>query len=158
MSSKQKPYTYVKRKFKYLEEWDVADLKLKIYTVINTQLPNDFMPPTAAVHKYMTQNLPQAVKNEGNSHDLGFVIIHCNHEHTWLLIHWWAHDDICCQLMALSNDHSSEFKSVDHRPLHACIWENKIINHENQAWSEAVLNRHPNTAEYLNMRFEDGNY
>jgi len=134
------------------------DLKLKVYAILSSHLPGDFVPPTEEAKSYVSENLLSAVNKEGNSCKLGFVIIHYSKGQNWLLLHWWAQEDICCQIMAHSKEYPIKFSSINHRPIHACIWENMIINHENKAWIKLMLNENPNSIDYLKDRFADGWY
>ena len=102
------------------------------------------------------RELPAAAEEEGGHHGLGFAIVHEGAVGTWLLLHWWAHEDILCQRM-YQRDESGVFFPTD-RPLHGCVWEAVVITHEHRAWIAHVLRGTPDAEAYLMDALPDGAY
>jgi hypothetical protein len=102
------------------------------------------------------RELAAAAEAEGGHHGLGFVILHEGQVGTWLLLHWWAHEDILCQQMYRWDD-SGAFAKTD-RPLHGCVWEGVVITHEHKAWISHVLRGAPDAEAYLMDALPDGVY
>ncbi|MEM7706184.1 MAG: hypothetical protein AAF358_11560 [Pseudomonadota bacterium] len=112
----------------------------------------------SAALSYVSDELPKAVEEEGGGHGAGYVIVHFGEVATWLLIHWWAHQDICLSMLAAAGVNDSVFKSMDHRRFHACIWEQKVISHESEAWIRTLSCPNPDIGGYLGDVLRDGNY
>jgi hypothetical protein len=154
---------YVSRWFSSCGQWRVGRLRLKAYG-ISWRKPeparqHEPVPPelVSAAHKYVGEHLPAAAEAEGH-HGLGFVIIHEGEHGCWLLADWWAHSEICCQLLAHAPwPTSADFAPVD-RPLLACVWEAVVISAEREAWVETMLNGHPQPEAYLERRLPEGSY
>ncbi len=150
---------YQKRRFEYIDIWQIAELKLKVYTIKTGELNSDFSHVMDLAQTHVKHNLPKAIEKERfENNGLGFVIIHFGDQHIWLLTHWWADENICCQQMAHSEVDNCKFKNVDHWPLHACVWEHKIINHEHQLWIDTLLNNDSDPNSYLKRHMQNGDY
>lgn len=150
---------YQKKKFKYLDLWIFDFLKLKIYVIEDQGFKRCNKANTGAAQEYAASNLKQLVKSEGGDHGMGFGILHYSEKNIWLLLRWWAHGDIGCQVLARSNHKlPTHFASMEHRPLNACVWEDLIIHHENQAWVNTMMTKSPSEQQYLAKRLPDGLY
>lgn len=146
---------YEKRHFEFIDVEAVGELRIKWYGIGAHAVPVD-RATCGAAQAYVRRHLPEAVAAEGDDHGLGFAIVHEGKNATWLLIHWWAHSDILCQLMGHTNE-DGDFVGTD-RPLHACVWEGVVISHEHRAWIETMMNGAPNPEAYLGTVLADGEY
>ncbi|WP_371156871.1 hypothetical protein [Jannaschia sp. 2305UL9-9] len=97
----------------------------------------------------VADTLPDAMATEGGSEGAAFCILHRGDQGVWLLMDWWAHQDILCQCLARSDLGEDLFEPVDHRPLMACVWELEVIEEERQAWIAHMMQADPNRAAWL---------
>ena len=146
---------YEKRHFEFLRVCEAGGLKVKL-----TGIRCDGRPMGGALieraEEYVRQQLPVAAELEGDHHGLGFAVLHEGVHATWLLMHWWAHGEICCQeLAAAVGDGKFETVAV---PFHACVWEHIVLNHEHQAWVRTMLKGTPDPDKYLNDVLAEGEY
>lgn len=147
---------YQPRHVRRLGLWRAGPLQLKAYGV--TVAPRSSPIPSPlhdAARRYVEEQVHLVVA-EGH-HGLGFVVVHEGREGTWLLFDWWAHQDICCQLLAHADTGTSEFHAVE-RPLLACVWESVVLNHERVAWVQTMLTADPGPQAYLDQQLPDGAY
>ncbi len=100
--------------------------------------------------------VPRAAGAEGASAGLGFVILHRGDAGSWLLMHWWAHGDICCQLLGHAAPGATAFDDVSARPLMACVWELPVIAAERAAWVDTMLSGAPDADGYIARTVTDG--
>lgn len=149
---------YQKRGFYRLGDWDVAAHRIKLYGMSEADSARIDDATVDSAREFTSAALPEAAAREGDSSGLGFAMIHRGEMGTWLLVHWWAHEDIGCQIMALAAPGTSAFKSVADRPLHACVWEQVVIGHERDAWVEHMMRTRPDEDAYLADRLRDGRY
>ncbi|MEM9574387.1 MAG: hypothetical protein AAF870_04050 [Pseudomonadota bacterium] len=149
---------YSKRHFQFLDVWQIQDIQLKAYLV--TVDPIDDLPGSiiASAYRYTLKTLPEVRMEEGKDHGLGYVIIHPGMMATWLLIHWWAHEDVAMRLLAAAETGNEKFVSNNEKRFHACVWEHVVIDHERNAWVENVMRTGGTAGQYLGDRLSDGAY
>jgi len=146
---------YETRHFEFLRVCKAGGLRVKI-TGIRCGVGSMDDALVDRAEKHIRHLLPVAAALEGDHHELGFAVLHEGVHTTWLLMHWWAHGEICCQeLAAAVGDGAFETIAV---PFHACVWENVVLNHEHQAWVSTMLNGAPDPEKYLNDVMVEGEY
>ena len=141
-----------------LERWSIGALELKAYLIradAETEYPRGLLE---SARDFAERVVPTAARREGESEELGYAIVHVGTIGTWLLMHWWAHEDICCQRLALAAPGTTAFESVDDRPLMACVWEQVVMQHERDAWVATAMGEAGDRAAYLEERLADGYY
>ena len=150
--------SYRPRYFVFDDVWNVEGVALKAYLIsrnadqaVSNELRN-------SSHEYVVQAFPAAYKQEGHAHGLGYIILHAGEMNNWLLIHWWAHQDIALRLLASSDPGRTQFNSQDHRRFHACVWEHEVIDHERDAWVRNMMCDRQSPQKYLTDRLIDGYY
>ena len=149
---------YKARDFNYLGRWQIGGTALKVYTIRLQSDAGSMDDILTAAEVYVSEQLPEVVQEEGGGHKVGYLILHVGEVATWLLIHWWAHQDICLSMLAAADLGTSEFTSMDHKRFHACVWEQKIITHESEAWIRTLLSANSDTAKYLEDTLSNGRY
>lgn len=150
--------SYQTRVFRNLSDWSIADHRLKPYAITVAEAPAVQAPLVDAAVEHTRRVLPPAAAAEGGSERLGYGILHTGTLGTWLLIHWWAHGDICCGRLALAAPGNIEFRSMDDRPLLACVWEQVVMHHERGAWVRHMMAPRPDADAYFGDRLADGRY
>ena len=147
---------YQPRRYQRLGLWTAGPLLLKAYGITWRDQPGPPVELQQAAREHVSQALPPHADAEGH-HGLGFAVLHEGQQGTWLLMDWWAHNDICCQRLAHSAEGSLRFAPVD-RPLHACVWEAVVLGFERDAWVATTLTTHPDPQAYLDLQLPDGAY
>lgn len=143
-------------------QWHVDPLRLKVYGIswrttepgLDGPVPTELM---SAAQRYVHEQLPAAAEREGH-HGLGFVVVHEGVQGAWVLADWWAHNDICCQLLAHTAWPINAEFSPTNRPLLACVWETVVLAAERDAWVDTMLTDTPRPLAYLDRRLPDGRY
>jgi len=140
------PAAYVPRPMAPGDLWQIDGFRLKTYAIglPGAAPPGD--PLRAAARREAEARLPQAALAEGEAHGLGFVILHEGAQGVWLLMHWWAHREICCGRLSRADPGSADFAAVDHRPLVACVWEMRVLDRgdaDRRAVARALPRRYP---------------
>jgi hypothetical protein len=130
---------YEPRDFCFAGIWNVAGLRLKTYLLSLSGASGVEDSLVKNAHSYAADALPQVRREEGPDHGVGYVILHQGEMATWLLIHWWAHNDIVMRLLASAELGGDRFESQDHRRFHACVWEHVVIDHERNAWVKEAM-------------------
>ncbi len=152
--------SYRPRPFGYLGLWQDGDWAFKAYGIHHRQSEagEPLIDPAVskAAQRMVHGLLPQAA--EGDHYGMGYVVLHQGTAGNWLLMQWWAHTDIRCQILARSEPASPERFEVVTRPLMACVWELVVIDFERRAWVETALTGSANRGAYLDRIMPDGLY
>lgn len=149
------PAPYRPRQYQQLGRWIAGPLQLKAYGI--TWRTGQAGPPEVlhrAARRYVADMLPAHADAEGH-HGLGFVVLHEGQQGSWLLMDWWAHSDICCQLLAHADAGCDTFRLVQ-RPLLACVWEAVVLSWERDAWVRTMLTAAPHPEAYLGALLPSG--
>jgi hypothetical protein len=149
---------YAPRAFRFEEVWEIDGMNLKTYLITRSgteTISNEMLRNARA---YIELTLPAIRQQEGPDHGLGYVILHAGEMGNWLLIHWWAFEDIAMRMLASADIGKTQFKSEDHRRFHACVWEHVIIDHERNAWVETMMTDEGDPHRYLQAALTDGAY
>ncbi len=148
---------YAPRYFRFHEVWNVGGMQLKFYSIVQGPELNPAELALAAARSYIDATLPVLREEEGSDHGLGYAMVHFGEMSNWLLVHWWAHQDIALRLLASAEDAGAPiFVSRDHRRFHACVWEHVVIDHERNAWAEHMMHASSDPERYLQDRLADG--
>ncbi len=149
---------YLPRRFVSDGVWSIDGLKLKSYLITRRDAPSIDATMIDNAKSYIELTIPAIRRQEGADHGLGYVIVHAGEMGNWLLIHWWAYEDIALRMLASAEVGDHRFKSEDHRRFHACVWEHVAIDHERNAWVQEMMRRDGSAERYLSNRLSDGEY
>ncbi len=152
---------YQPRPFGYLGTWNEGAWALKTYGIHHRRPTGDqplIDPAVADAARAQVRALLPRADEEGGHYQTGFVVLHQGLQGNWLLLQWWAHEDICCQILSRSDASAPEAFEVVTRPLMACVWELLVIDFERRAWIETALGAAPDRQAYLDRRLADGMY
>ena len=103
---------YQPRRFQQLGLWAPGPLQLKAYGTTWRDQPGPPVDLQQAARVQLSKMLPAYAEAEGH-HGLGFAVLHEGQQGSWLLMDWWAHSHICCQLVAHAPEGSLQFTPVD---------------------------------------------
>ncbi|MCG8689778.1 MAG: hypothetical protein MI806_01075 [Minwuiales bacterium] len=150
---------YRPRPFRYLGLWRDGEWAFKAYGIHHREpSPSDPLIDPAivdAARDFVCGLVPKA-EAEGDHYGMGYVVLHQGTAGNWLLMQWWAHNDICCQILARSDAAAPDRFEIVERPLMACVWELVIIDFERRAWVETALSGSGNRGAYLDRTMPDG--
>lgn len=150
---------YAPRYFRFHDIWDVDGLRVKFYSITQARDIQPAEVTLTAAHDYSAKTLSMLRREEGPDHGLGYAMVHFGEMSNWLLVHWWAHQDIALRLLASTDDQvSPRFVSRDHHRFHACVWEHVVIDHERNAWVRHVMSTPSQPENYLTDWLADGTY
>jgi hypothetical protein len=154
------PEPYRPRRFECLGVWRIGSFELKAYAItwrvesVASILPIHIVE---AARRYAAL-IESEANTEGGHFDLGFVVLHEGRDRVYLLMDWWAHENVLCQALSKAEfDSPASFERV-RRPLVACVWEQLVIAHERDAWVRHMLQERPDRAAYLADRMPSGLY
>ncbi|MEM7243930.1 MAG: hypothetical protein AAF533_01225 [Acidobacteriota bacterium] len=139
---------YRARHFRFAGVIDCGPLRVKLTTIRTA--PEPVSPSVLDVATACLQEqLPRHVEEEGDHHGLGFAVLHEGQDALWLLMDWWAHAEICCQVLVHAPVGPAPVFETSTRPFQACVWEHVVVAHEHRAWVETMLTEKPDPAAYL---------
>lgn len=130
---------YIPRYFQFREVWNIGGLKLKVYIITMDASVQVLAKMLSNAHEYINKFMPKVRLEEGEDHEVGYIVLHQGQMANWLLVHWWAQCDIALRLLASADIGATTFKSEDHRRFHACVWEHVVIDHERGAWIRTMM-------------------
>lgn len=149
---------YRPRRFDAAGLWNVGDFRIKVYTISHkVDSPQSAFDAglLGAVRAHVSSRLAE-VDAEGGHYGVGYLILHEGELGVWLLFDWWAHGDICCQLLSRADtDHPTDLRPVT-GPVMACVWESFVIGFERDAWIETMMCETPDAEAYLARTFPPG--
>ncbi len=102
----------------------------------------------------LTAALP-ACPTARDSHGVAILTMHLGLQGFWVLIDWWANDDVLMHRhLHAPVDRPAELRDAATEGFGPCVWELAVQAHEHRAWLQHVLANPngPNMREYL----EDG--
>ena len=149
---------YKPRRVEPLDLWRPNGLAIKPYTIARDGADAPSLALIGTARRIAETEIPKAAAYDTGHHGLGFAILHEGEEAIWLLLHWWAHGDICCRALFRADSGTLEFEDVSKRSLMACVWELRVIDHERQAWVNAMLTHTPDAETYLKDKLPAGLY
>lgn len=142
---------YRPRLFGYAELWNVEDFRIKVYTISHKVDAHGSAFDTGllgSVRSHVEDRMTE-VHAEGGHYGVGYLILHEGKLGYWLLFDWWAHGDICCQLLSRADsDRPSDLRPVS-SPVMACVWESFVIAFERDAWIDTMMCEAPDPEAYL---------
>lgn len=143
---------YHPRTVSHLGQWEIGDLKLKIYGLLAGGATIDG-PMVLLAQSIVRQDVLQRVRDEGDSNGMGFVIIHPGTLGLSISVHWWIQGSVLCQHNYLRLYSSSEPMDAARRPVIACVWELALINAEQETWRKTMMKSAPDPSAYMGERF-----
>ncbi|MEL6415229.1 MAG: hypothetical protein AAFZ74_16625 [Pseudomonadota bacterium] len=149
---------YKKRYFRFDDCWEIDGLTFKTYLITRSGEETISEAMLGNAKAYVRLTLPSIRQQEGADHGLGYIILHAGEMGNWLLIHWWAYQDIALRMLASADIGNTHFKSEDHRRFHACVWEHVVIDHERDAWVEHMMKEQSDPEGYLAATLQDAEY
>ncbi len=145
---------YSPRVVEFLKEVNFENWRLKVYGLSTGKDPvSDSLVSTALSRLLPMLPLPAITEDR---YGVGFVIIHRGILRNWFSLDWWEYEDILFHRLFSSSLDDIDSISAEESSAIACVHELKIINFENEAWINTVLNEDgdPDFARYMSKHIE----
>jgi ketosteroid isomerase-like protein len=157
--SPDKPVPYAPRHYRSLGLWHAGDFAVKAYLVQHRlDTPDSEVRELIGATQGKLDLLVKQADIEGEHFNLGVAILHQSRTGNFVLLLWWAHDNIYCQLLFISDLETTGKLERLTGPITACVWEAVVISHERDAWVRTMLQDDPSPADYLSALLPDGLY
>jgi hypothetical protein len=137
---------YRPRSVRFLELWQYARWRLKLYAIAR-----DGVEPDAALidsaKTLAPLHLPPAFATRGGiNYGVGFVGVHRGHRSNVIFVDWWAEENELRHHVYASDARSpTDLTYVTPDGFCACVWDLALIAFERDAWVDTVL-REPGPA------------
>ena len=146
---------YHPRCFRRLGVWSVEETVFKVTGITKTGAPDVAAATLEAARVFAHKTYADMKAPSDNG--AGYAILHAGDMATWLVLHWWGHDDIAMGVVASSSGIGPFLLATAH-PFIACVWEQVVIAHERDAWVRHMLTTTPLIDAYLSDFLPDGDY
>lgn len=161
VSGEDKFTPYKPRSFEFLGIWERDDWAFKVYG-INHQTEHSpcrlINPLMADAARDRVHDQVAVLNSRDHHHQTGFVVIHQALGGNWLLLRWWEHEVICCQMLWESSEQQPDHFATAPEFYIACVFEMVVIDFERRTWIEKMLRGDGDRASYLATRLADGYY
>lgn len=134
-----------------LGQWEIGDLKLKIYGLVADNKMID-QAMISLAQSFVRQDVLLRVADEGDDNGMGFLIIHPGELGVSISAHWWIQGSVLCQHIYRKLYSAAEPMDTVKRPVIACVWELALINAEQEAWRKAMMKSEPSPSVYMDAR------
>ena len=106
----------------------------------------------ACAQHFLSDAVLPAVAAQGDSDDLGFVIVHPGSAGLSIAAQWWVQGSVLCQRLFRREYGAAQPVDTTARPVVACVCELSIINAEQEAWRHTMMVPQPDPEAYLAAR------
>lgn len=138
------PFYYEPRMVDFHGVMNVADHRLKIYSLRAPQFANDPLPPAENIQRMLEAGLLELALEA--DHKVGFAILHWAGDGLYVLVNTWYDANMLRLSAFLVDDLNAaepKLQSLAHLHVIACVWELEIYKFERDAWVEEVLLQRP---------------
>jgi hypothetical protein len=138
------PFVYEPRAVDFHGVMQVADHRLKIYSLRAKQFENDPLPAEDNIRRMLEAGLLELALEA--DHKIGFAILHWAGDGLYVLVNTWYDANMLRLSAFLVDDLNSDTpKLTSLARLHviACVWEMEIYKFERDAWVRDVLEHRP---------------
>lgn len=142
---------YQPRHVEHLGRWKTAGPLFKIYGLLADGRTID-EPMTALARQVVDQQVLPRVKMQGQSNDLGFVIIHPGTLGLTVSSHWWCQGSVLGQYNYRTLYGAAAPPDAGTAHTVGCVWELALIHAEQEAWRRTMMTQAPSPQAYLQAR------
>jgi hypothetical protein len=148
--------SYEKRPIRFIEIYQIADWKIKIYSISSK---NEFVSQQFVSNAKMEliNWLKLSETNSLEKYNIATLILHQCKEGCFAIINWWIDDNMMQHYVYLSKNENENFKLFSSNGIVTCVWELAVIWFERNAWVKHVLmnNKNPDFESYLNKQLNE---
>ncbi len=130
--------SYQPRPIRFLELWQEADWRIKVYGIAYQRaLPRPEL--VEAARRIVQRDLPLHTKDKRHYH-CAFLGIHDGRGENFVFFDFWADENELHHHVYVSpSQQPAAFRYTTPTGLIACVWDLRVMCFERQAWLEAVL-------------------
>lgn len=155
MTEPKLPEPYAARAIRYLELWEEAGWRTKVYGIAY----RDGGPPEAMIEiaRGLARGCLPVPAVTGSRYGVGFMGVHEGRGANLVFVDWWAHEnELHHRVFVAPADQPLAFADVTGSGLAGCVWDLAVIGFERQAWISSVLvgPDSPGLEAYLESRFD----
>jgi prepilin-type processing-associated H-X9-DG protein len=148
--------SYEERSIRFLELWQHAGWRLKVYGIAcGGRTPRlELIEAAKVVAKERLASVPESRRH----YSVGFLGIHDGRTANFVFVDWWADENELHHHVYISpTDEPARFTYASPTGLVACVWDLRVMAFERQAWLETVLkpSRGPDFDAYLQQRLAE---
>lgn len=147
--------TYRPRAIRYLDEWRIGPLRMKVYGIAyRGDRPSEALQEAA--RGIAGQRIGESLAATAH-YGVGFVGIHEGRDGNFVFVDWWADENELHHHVYVSTlERPRELQYKTPSGLAACAWDLRLLCHERDAWVDCVLKRFddPDIEAYLARRLE----
>ena len=131
----QEPYEA--RPIRFLEEWQHAGWRLKVYGIsYRRERPRAQLIETAK--RLARECLPTALT--GGNYGVGYVGAHDGRAANFIFVDWWADEnELHHHVFAAPSQELKNLPEITATGLSVCVWDLRVQCFERDAWLETVL-------------------
>ena len=148
---------YAPRPVRFLELWEAAGWRLKVYGIAyGRALPRAEL--VAAAKKVAEERLRESAAGGAETYGVGFLGVHDGRTANFVFVDWWAEENELHHHVYVSpTDSPGALEYVTPTGLAACVWDLRVLGFERQAWLDTVLRNPdgPDLEAYLLRRLEE---
>ena len=132
----QEPYQT--RPIRFLELWEEAGWKLKVYGIAYRRaFPR---PELVQAAKRIAQPHLQQAASPGQGYGVGFLGVHDGRGANFVFLDYWADENELHHHVYISpSDQPAQLEYATPSGLIACVWDLRVLCFERQAWLDTVL-------------------
>lgn len=138
MTGMKLPEPYAARAVRFLEQWDEAGWRMKVYGIAYL----DGGPRCELVDAALDLArgcLPRPATGYGR-YGVGFMGVHEGRGANLVFVDWWADgNELHHHVFTTSAGWPLDFRDATGSGLAACVWDLAVIGFERQAWISSVL-------------------
>jgi hypothetical protein len=147
---------YEKRPIRFLELWQHAEWRIKVYGIAHgVATPGTVLVDAA---KAAARQRLAAVDSSIRHYSVGFLGIHEGRTASFVFVDWWAEENELHHHVYISpTDNPARLTYSTPSGLAACVWDLRVMAFERQAWLDTVLKRGegPDFDAYLQARLNE---
>jgi hypothetical protein len=148
---------YRRRPISFLELWEEADWRIKVYSI--TEVGASIRPELLAAAKDAARRWLRQPLAPGRRHyGVGFMGVHEGPSANFVFLDWWADDnELYHQVYLSAADNPDHLQYVTPTGLAATVWDLRVLCFERQAWVDTVLANPPgpDLDAYLKRRLNE---
>jgi hypothetical protein len=131
---------YKERPIRFLELWQHAGWRLKVYGIAHGRpAPR---PALIEAAKIAARERLAGIPGSMRHYSVGFLGIHDGLTANFVFVDWWADENELHHHVFISpTDNPAQFTYATPTGLVACVWDLRVMAFERQAWLDTVLRR-----------------
>lgn len=131
---------YQPRTIRFVELWDEAGWRVKVYSLTHATKTLD--PALLEASKRAARGLLPQPAVTPTHYGVGFMGMHQGRSYDFVTVAWWAYDtELYSQTLMRASSQSYALSPVAAAELSSDVWDIKLLAFERDAWVEEVLYR-----------------